>query len=180
MLRQAKSNDTPFGGVRLFLFGDFLQLPSVRSSQHTTVSKVPPLFQSTLWRALDLDVVHLTTPRRTADLNSVCFSGRHNIPPPHTHDATFTLAHMTPSTDARTFAPSRASTQTHTLAHTITLYYQPGVHTTTDTLPHNLPRPIFSMHALILTRSTCHYTPPAPCSGKYSSNFVFTTQRPRR
>lgn len=56
-----RKNDEPFGGIRIILLGDFLQLPPVDRFE----KKIPWLFSSLVWNQLCLETVELHQSMRT-------------------------------------------------------------------------------------------------------------------
>ena len=60
--RAIRRNDRPFGGLQLVLVGDFYQLPPVTREGETRF-----VFESPLWKALDLEVHELTEIVRQKD-----------------------------------------------------------------------------------------------------------------
>ena len=59
--RTIRKNDSPFGGLRLILTGDFFQLPPVDRFE----KKIPWLFRHPLWNELDIKKVILKRSMRT-------------------------------------------------------------------------------------------------------------------
>jgi len=60
--KKVRGNDLPFGGLRLIVVGDFLQLPPVDPYQQKTVW----LFQTDLWHLLNFQLVELKTSMRSS------------------------------------------------------------------------------------------------------------------
>jgi ATP-dependent DNA helicase PIF1 len=61
-----KAKQTPFGGIQVILVGDFFQLPPVnKTDDPTTPTRF--VFESPVWKELDLRVVELTEIVRQAD-----------------------------------------------------------------------------------------------------------------
>ena len=58
VLRAVRNDETPFGGIQLLMFGDFLQLPPVQDQ---------PFFTSPLWAYMMPKVIVLTTIHRQKD-----------------------------------------------------------------------------------------------------------------
>ena len=61
----------PFGGLQLILVGDFLQLPPVRISPPAGMLRTGPIFkyifQTPVWKSLDMNIVKLETAFRQTD-----------------------------------------------------------------------------------------------------------------
>ena len=63
----AKGSSLPFGGIRLILSGDFLQLPPVVKGS----TLIHWLFDTRLWQSLNLRVANLSEPKRTDDIEFI-------------------------------------------------------------------------------------------------------------
>jgi ATP-dependent exoDNAse (exonuclease V) alpha subunit len=58
LAKQIRYSDKPIGGIQLILVGDLFQLPPVKQT------KVPYIFNSNIWRELDLKICYLTEQHR--------------------------------------------------------------------------------------------------------------------
>lgn len=58
-----RKNDEPFGGIRVLLFGDFLQLPPVSRNRN----RIQRIFESNSWKELDIMTMELRTIMRQRD-----------------------------------------------------------------------------------------------------------------
>jgi len=67
LLKEAKVNSMPFGGVRVIVVGDFAQLPTV----HCNEPRPPLLFDHDSWNECDFHIVYLSQKRRCEDDGSV-------------------------------------------------------------------------------------------------------------
>jgi len=63
LLKEAKVNSMPFGGVRVIVVGDFAQLPTV----HCNEPRPPLLFDHDSWNECDFHIVYLSQKRRCED-----------------------------------------------------------------------------------------------------------------
>jgi ATP-dependent exoDNAse (exonuclease V) alpha subunit len=61
ILRTARKNAKPFGGMQIILSGDFFQLPPVRKNAGTTVQLID---QSQSWKEMDLKICYLSEQYR--------------------------------------------------------------------------------------------------------------------
>ena len=70
LLKVAKKNNEPFGGVVMVFVGDFMQLPPVSKSRNNEVGFA---FESQAWKDLDPKLLFLGKPKRSADarLNTI-------------------------------------------------------------------------------------------------------------
>ena len=70
LLKVAKKNNEPFGGVVMVFVGDFMQLPPVSKSRNDEVGFA---FESQAWKDLDPKLLFLGKPKRSADarLNTI-------------------------------------------------------------------------------------------------------------
>lgn len=73
IMKLIKKSSLEFGGVRLFAFGDFAQLPTV----HPRRAAPPPprLFERVIWAACQWHIILLHEPRRCQDPDLVSVSG---------------------------------------------------------------------------------------------------------
>lgn len=60
LLKNVRQNENPFGGIQLILFGDFFQLPPVKSDYFC--------FESEAWLESDIKIVQLTESFRQKDI----------------------------------------------------------------------------------------------------------------
>lgn len=61
--QQIRDSQRPFGGIRVLMFGDFLQLPPVSRSS----SRVPRVFESSVWKDMEPVTFNLMTIMRQQD-----------------------------------------------------------------------------------------------------------------
>lgn len=73
LMQSIKSKKHVFGGVRVFAFGDFAQLPSVQPDRR----QVRYLFASSTWKACKWHTIYLSRPRRCVDQTSVSYKTAH-------------------------------------------------------------------------------------------------------
>lgn len=67
LLKVIRQNDSPFGGIQLILFGDFLQLPPVNRES----SEIFFCFESEAWRNADINMIVLKEVYRQSDVELV-------------------------------------------------------------------------------------------------------------
>lgn len=71
IMKIVREDNRPWGGIRLILVGDFLQLPPVETYKEEddegNIRVYKYLFQHPIWNELNLDIVNLTEPKRTED-----------------------------------------------------------------------------------------------------------------
>jgi ATP-dependent DNA helicase PIF1 len=65
LCKAARGNNRPFGGMKLLLIGDALQLPPVRTSTSGTIAVY--IFQTDIWKSLDIPRVSLRKMHRQSD-----------------------------------------------------------------------------------------------------------------
>lgn len=67
LLQKGKGNNKKFGGIKIIMFGDFLQLPPIiKNSQNETLDE-KWIFNSKLWNELDIKLIKLTKNFRQID-----------------------------------------------------------------------------------------------------------------
>lgn len=67
LLQKGKGNNKKFGGIKIIMFGDFLQLPPIIKSSQNEILNEKWIFNSKLWNELDIKLIKLTKNFRQND-----------------------------------------------------------------------------------------------------------------